>query len=533
MTEVQFPLPFLPRKTAGVMVPLFSLRSSRNLGIGDFADLPPLMDWMASCGLDVVQLLPMNELAPGETSPYQALSGFAADPIYLALDAWDDIARSDDAQKLLHSRTVQKDVAAWRRAPQVAYYPIRMLKDRLLRLAFAAFLRDHWSTETPRAKAFRRFREDHADWLAPYARFRVLRSRYQERDWAEWPQPYRDRDPDALRRLDAEDAEELLYIEYRQWALWEQWQGARREAERRGIRIMGDLPFLVSRDSADVWSRLHEFDTTQTVGAPADPFNPEQDWGLPLFRWSVVDPAELPWWKIRSGMARAWFDLLRLDHVVGFFRVWVMSRDEPSHFEPTDEPDQIRRGERFLRLIAEGANPCLPVAEDLGTIPPFVPQTLARLGIAGHKVLRWERDDGVFREPAAYPYVSLATTGTHDTSTLSMWWKTLPDDERRAFLQLFDPEDVRRSGAEQPGIFTDEWHRLVLDRLIGSGSGLVILPIQDIFGHDEQINVPATVGPHNWTYRLPCPIEDFNRPPLESKGRMLRELLIRHGRILG
>jgi 4-alpha-glucanotransferase len=95
---------------------------------------------------------------------------------------------------------------------------------------------------------------------------------------------------------------------------------------------------------------------------------------------------------------------------------------------------------------------------------------------------------------------------------------------------LFDAEDARRSKADQAGLFTDEWHRLVLDRLLGSGSGLVILPIQDVFGHDEQINIPATVGPHNWTYRLPCPIEELSRPPLDAKGRMLRELLIRHGR---
>src|SRR3970282_604408 len=117
------------------------------------------------------------------------------------------------------------------------------------------------------------------------------------------------------------------------------------------------------------------------------------------------------------------------------------------------------------------------------------------MGIAGHKVLRWERDDGVYRDPASYPYVSLATPGTHDTGTLSMWWKTLSEDERRAFLRLVDAEGGRRAKAYQSALCTVGWHRLVLDRLIASGSGLVILPIQDVFGHDEQINVPATVRP--------------------------------------
>jgi 4-alpha-glucanotransferase len=515
------------------MVPLFSLRTSRDLGIGDVLDLIPLMDWMVSCGLEVLQLLPLNELTPGETSPYQALSGLAADPIYLALDAWTDVAENEEALQWLRSPEVQHDLASWLESPRVEYTSVRALKDRLLRLGFSNFLSREWSADTPRAQTFRQFCHTHADWLEPYAMFRLLKTCYQGRDWAEWPIAHRDRSPEALRQLETDHASELLYIRYLQWAAWEQWQGVRREARQRGIRIMGDLPFLVSRDSVDVWSRRDEFDLTRSVGAPKEPAYPEQSWGLPLFRWSVMEAEQFPWWRLRLRMARTWFDMMRLDHVVGFFRVWVMSNHEPSHFEPGEETEQITRGETFLRLILESSTECLPIAEDLGTIPPFVRDTLTRLGIAGHKVLRWERADGVYREPAAYPYVSLATTGTHDTSTLSMWWKTLPDDERRAFLQLFDPEDVRRSGAEQPGIFTDEWHRLVLDRLLGSGSGLVILPIQDIFGHDEQINVPATVGPHNWTYRLPCPIEDFNRPPLEGKARVLRELLIRHGRILG
>jgi 4-alpha-glucanotransferase len=530
LKEVPLRLPFLPRKTAGVMVPLFSLRTSSDFGIGDFRDLTPLMDWMASCGLEVLQLLPMNELAPGETSPYQALSALAADPIYLAVDQMEDVVRCEDAQRTLDSPAVRRDLASWRSAPRVAYQPIRDLKDRLLRMGFAFFVRWEWKADTPRAHAFRRFLRDHADWLEPYARFRVLKALHGGRDWAEWPPAYRQRDPEAIRRLSVEHADELLYRQYLQWMLWDQWQAARREARRRGIRLMGDLPFLVSRDSADVWSRLDEFDISQTVGAPADPVNPEQDWGLPLFRWSVMEAAGFPWWTLRVRAARAWFDLLRLDHVVGFFRVWVMSKQAPSRFEPQDEAQQIRRGERFLTMIAESAGDCLPVAEDLGTIPPFVRETLSQMGIAGHKVLRWERDNGIYRDPVSYPYVSLATPGTHDTGTLSTWWKTLPEDERRAFLNLFDHQDVRRSKADQAGSFTDDWHRLVLDRLIGSGSGLVILPLQDVFGHDEQINVPSTVGPHNWTYRLPCLIEELSRPPLEANGRTLRELLIRHGR---
>jgi 4-alpha-glucanotransferase len=124
----------------------------------------------------------------------------------------------------------------------------------------------------------------------------------------------------------------------------------------------------------------------------------------------------------------------------------------------------------------------------------------------------------------------MATTGTHDTPTLATWWKTAPESEREAFAKLFDPQDVRRSGALEPGTFSDEWHRLILDRLFGSGSGLVILPFQDVFAREERVNVPATVGPHNWTYRIPCTIEELSHPPFDAKGQMVRELLKKHGR---
>lgn len=531
MPDLSYPLPFLPRKMAGVMAPLSSLRSTRNWGVGDFGDLPALMRWMKDCGLEVLQLLPLNEMGPGEACPYQALSGLASDPIYLALDQWEDVAESPTARGLIAEEVFTREVAAWRREDRVQFRAVRALKDRVLRAAFADFLGRHGGPYSERGQAFRDFREANAKWLSPFARFRVLKTLHQHRDWSEWPDRLRQAAPDALARLDVEHFKDILYIQYQQWALWEQWRTVRRDAEHLGIRLAGDLPFLVSRDSADVWARQSEFDLTHTIGAPVEPAYPEQDWGLPLFRWTVIEPAGFPWWRQRLALAREWFDLLRIDHVVGLFRVWVMAEGETSHFDPADEPEQIRRGEVFLSMIAEELGRCLPIAEDLGVIPPFVRATLARMGIAGHKVLRWERDDGVYREPGKYPFVSMATTGTHDTSTLSVWWKTAEPWEREAFAELFDPEDLRRSNAWEPGTFTDDWHRLILDRVFGAGSGLVIVPFQDLFGHEEQINVPATVGPHNWTYRIPCTIDELSRPPYEEKGKMVRSLLEKHGRV--
>jgi 4-alpha-glucanotransferase len=489
------------------------------------------MAWMQGCGVEVLQLLPMNEMGPGETCPYQALSGLASDPIYLALDQWEDVAESPTAQGLLSAEHAARDLAAWRREDRVQFRAVREFKDRVLRAAFADFLTKHGGPYSDRGQAFRDFREANSKWLTPFARFRVLKTLHQHRDWKEWPAPLRDAVPNALARLDIDHFKDLLYVQYQQWALWEQWQGVRREAERFGIKIAGDLPFLVSWDSADVWSNREAFDLTHTIGAPEEPTNPEQDWGLPWFRWSVAEAAGFPWWRRRLGIMREWFDIVRIDHVVGLFRVWVMAKGETSRFDPGEEPEQVRRGEVFLTLIADALNGCVPIAEDLGLIPPFVRATLNRMGIAGHKVLRWERDDTVYRDPSDYPFASMATTGTHDTPTVSVWWKTAEDWEREAFLELFDPEDAERAGALLPNTFTDDWHQMILDRVFGSGSGLVLLPFQDVFGQDDQINVPATVGPHNWTYRIPCAIADLSRPPYDAKGKMVRTLLEKHGRV--
>lgn len=530
MPDVHFPLPFLPRRAAGVMVPLSSLRSTRNWGIGDFGDLPPFMRWMRECGLGVLQLLPLNEMGPGEACPYQALSGLASDPIYLALDQWEDVAESPTARSLIAEDAFVRDVEAWRCEDRVQFRAVRECKDRVLRAAFADFLTRHGGPYSDRGQAFRDFREANTKWLTPFARFRVLKALHQHRQWSEWPDQIRQAASGALARFDVEHFKDLLYIHYQQWALWEQWKVVRRDAQALGILIGGDLPFLVSRDSADVWSRQPDFDMTHTIGAPVEPAYPEQDWGLPMFRWPVVEASGFPWWRQRLAIARQWFDLVRIDHVVGLFRVWVMAPGETSRFDPAEEPEQIRRGEVFLTMIADALGSCMPIVEDLGVIPPFVRSTLGRMGIAGHKVLRWERDDNVYREPTKYPFVSMATTGTHDTSPLAVWWKTAPDEERRSFAALFDPEAVRRSGALEPRTFPPDWHRMILDRLIGSGSGLVLLPFQDVFGHEDQINVPATVSPQNWTYRIPYTLDELSRPPYDATTRMVRDLLLKHGR---
>jgi len=465
-----------------------------------------------------------------ETSPYQALSGFALDPIYLSLLSWDDFKKSA-AGRAFSAASTQEEFHRLQASKDVDYEAIRRFKTPLLEETFHYFLNEEWKKNTDRAQSFRRFMDEHSDWLDDYVLFRLLKEKNDWRYWKEWPAPYRNRNKSELKKIQHQNSERLLFFKYLQWALSEQWKEVRAHARRRNVLIMGDLPFLVSGDSADVWSHPESFSDVDSVGAPPDVFNDKgQDWGLPLFDWKVMEKQRFLWWRLRIRHAREHYDLIRLDHVVGFYRVWVIPKEGEPHFEPNEEAEQIKRGKQLLTAIIEEAGMCIPVAEDLGVIPDFVRETLTQFGIAGHKVLRWEKRDHVYLDPKDYPFISLATTGTHDTSTLMNWWDEISLEERAAFLKMLD-EGI---GIAPEAPFSDRLQQAILERLIRSGSSLVLFPIQDILGLPDQINIPATVGAHNWRFRLPSPLHYFDQiSPFKERTSSFASLIDRHQRYDG
>src|SRR5262249_22232301 len=154
-------------------------------------------------------------------------------------------------------------------------------------------------------------------------------------------------------------------------------------------------------------------------------------WGLPPCGWPVMAKDDFGWLRSRAARVAALFDGCRVDHVVGYYRMWVRPAEEPADYVPEAEADQLTLGERLLGALLAAAEPMQLNAEDLGNVPDFVRDSLARVGIPGYRVLRWEDDDGVFRDPREYPRLSVATTGTHDTSTLATWWEEELDDAGR------------------------------------------------------------------------------------------------------
>jgi 4-alpha-glucanotransferase len=269
---------FASGRHAGALVPLFSIPSRQSWGIGEITDLAPFARWLQSSGMDIVQILPVNEMADGQNSPYSALSAMAIDPIYIGLADVEEFAGTGGEQALPPDDRARLDAA--RASRSVDHRTVRALKCRVLDDAFGRFVSHEWRTASERARAFQAFMERERWWLEEYALFRSLHAENLGRYWTEWDPALRDREPHAIEEARERLSTRILYYAWVQWIAHAQWQRARRDCG--GVGIFGDFPFMVSGDSADVWSRQDEFRVDASVGVPPDAFSETgQDWGLP------------------------------------------------------------------------------------------------------------------------------------------------------------------------------------------------------------------------------------------------------------
>lgn len=529
------------RRVAGVTVPLFSIRSRRSFGIGEIGDLFELGAWLAEAGFSLVQLLPLGEIAGDESSPYGALSAFGIDPMYISYADVPDITPSDMRAAIGGSGGAALLERA-RGATGIDYEAVRTLKRRALHFAFEVFSSGDLKKGGLRAASLAAFLGQNEWWLADYALFRAVKDAHAGKPWWEWPAPLARREPGALEAARRALSREILRHQYAQWIAHGQWGDACARLRARGVSVMGDLPFMVGGDSADVWANQREFRLDMAVGVPPDQFDEDgQDWGLPPYHWDRMRADNFAWIRRRALYTGLLYDRFRIDHLVGFYRTYMRpmaTRKLPSGklakgaFDPPEEVVQLAHGEEVVRAMVEGGRErgAALVAEDLGTVPDFVRASLARMGVPGYKVLIWEKDGDVFRDPKKYPEVSVACFGTHDTAPVAVWWEGLSASERRAALAIpgLAAHEEKASFGEK---FTPELHRALLDLIHGSGSELTLLLMQDVLGSRERINTPSTVGPQNWTYRLPGTVEELRADrAVQRLWAMVRESITKSGR---
>lgn len=498
-------------KGAGTAVPVFSLRTERDFGIGEFRDLRPLVDWAAATGQSIIQLLPINDTTRKggweDSYPYSPVSSFALNPMYIHLQ---DLGIREDA-------AFRKKQAELNRLPGIDYPKVFKAKMALVRKAF-----EQNGARDLASAAFKKFYRKNISWLGEYAEFCAQRDGLETEYYA-WMQYH----------LDKQLSEEVVY------------------AHSKGVYLKGDLPIGVSRDSAEAYWHPELFNLDSSTGAPPDYFSVDgQNWGFPTYNWEEMAKDNFAWWKARLRKMSEYFDAFRIDHILGFFRIWEIPvefqtgleghfnpampyseqeitsallpidglfHEDPRHpgmYQPYITPDTgslewwqkerfdnmyndffFRRHEEFWKRNAEiklpellGATGMLACGEDLGMMPDCVP------GAMEHERILSLKMRGMLGE-GEWKYLSVCATSSHDMETLRMQCE-------------HDPEP---------------WEcRNMLAEFLNSPSMLAIFPIQDWLSLDaglrrkergeERINQPA--DPNNkWKFRLHLNLDTLTDAP--------------------
>lgn len=562
------------QRRAGVFVPVFALRTETDLGIGDTGSLRKMIDWCREMDFSILQILPINETSE-DNSPYNAISSLALEPTTLEISPELIPGLTSTDMKKLATATLLKKL----RNGHVQYKAVKKLKRDLIECAFKKF------NDPKKAKTFADAKKEFeafksfAKGLGEYAFFRALVDQYGHPNWEAWSKDHKTFAAAKQWFADLSEAKQaaftkkIEFFSYVQWLLDRQWKGVREYGESKGVYLMGDIPFGVSRCSADVWIHPNLFNLDWSAGAPpegwfkGDPFTEKwgQNWGVPVYNWDAMKKDNYAWWRRRIQATARYFKLFRIDHILGFYRIFAFPwqpRDNHLYtnmdskkveaklgalpqFIPGDDkvPEEAKinqeQGEMLLKMVLDAAGDATVVGEDLGAVPDYARPSLEKLGISGYKVPMFEREYGTdeYRNPEQYPVLSVATLSTHDHPTMlgfwESWWNKFEEMERRRANGTLDKEfeqDATRTSWEIYRTQRFAWiddrtmirnyepqvREAILRRMFKSSSWFALLMITDVFGLKLRFNVPGPVADSNWSERLPFTMtEMFNAPALE------------------
>ena len=552
------------KRQAGILIPAFSPRREGDFGIGDTLALREWIDWAARYGVSFIQLLPLNENGADE-SPYSAISSVALDPIYLTLTPaeipWlneQDISKARDrAGPALY-------------AERVDYPAVRSAKSTLLELAWSKFEQ----ASPALVDEFERFKKKEAVWLDDYCLFRLLMRQHGESlTWDKWPDscntPTKARDFLAKqRKIDTISIDYRLgFFAFVQWLCFRQWRALRAHADSVGVKLMGDIPIGISWHSCDVFFNRKEFHLDWCGGSPpegmsqSDPFFQQwgQNWGIPLYRWDHMEANGFSWWKTRIARLTEIFEMFRLDHILGFYRIYAfpwrpernseflgLSHEQaaqitgghlPRWFLRPDDTVENKAANRAdgdvrLRAILEAADGAEVIAEDLGWVPDYVRPHLSDLGIAGFRIPHWDCNEYGHPTPGnSFPENSFATFSTHDHDPVNgIWrgcltviaqhnyhptehsgWQAQGAHGTLRILSEFAGIPIAANGPWPP--YTEGIRLRLIKALFSSNSRHAVLMITELFGLDVRINHPGTTGGENWRFRIPWTLNQIESDP--------------------
>lgn len=473
----------MTRRESGILLHPTSLPG--RMGIGDLGpQARRFLDWLEAAGQSVWQVLPLGPTGFGN-SPYNASSTFAGNPMLISPDRLVDASLLPPSalEKLPELPTDRVD---FRRATAS--------KNDLLRTSWEYFVA--WAPEAVKddLKAFCEAPEQRV-WLDDWALFAALKAKFSGKPWQEWPRELAIRSAAALEEARRELDDEIAYHRYVQFLFCRQWYELKADANRRGIRIFGDLPFYVALDSADVWAnpRLFSLDDDArplyVAGVPPDYFSATgQLWGNPIFRWDRLEEEGYAWWIERLRHSLRLTDLLRIDHFRAFVDFWQV---------PVGEQTAINGrwvrgpGRPLFDALREALGDVSLVAEDLGMITEEVRELRQSLGVPGMKVLQFGFDTVDSEHlPHRVTPDTVYYTGTHDNDTAVGWHSVMGTEQRQRVRTYL-------------GHSASTIHQNMIRTVLVSVAGLAVIPMQDVLGlgSDERMNRPGE--PHgNWEWRL-------------------------------
>jgi 4-alpha-glucanotransferase len=544
-------------KIWGLALQLYSLRSLSNWGAGDFTDLGKVVEWAGRrLGAGIIGLNPLHALKnshPHHLSPYAPNSRLFLNELYIDLERLPEFHASPDAQRQRQTQEFRVKLESARKADRVDYDAVASLKRTMLDLAYRQFLKDNYSGVEPslqptsaRGWLLERFIKEEGESLEQFAVFQVLEEERRLVDskptvWHEWPKQYITPTAPAVKEFAKRHRKRVRFFQYIQWIAADQLKdaGARASQLPMTIGLYCDLALGSDRSGAEAWMLQEALALDADCGAPPDAFAPQgQNWGFAPFHPHRLKAAayrpfiELLRKNLRQGGA------IRIDHVMALFRLfWVPRGLTAAAGAYVQQP-----AEDLLSLLAlESVRArTLVIGEDLGTVPDYVREQLARYRILSYRVFYFERNwDGTCKPPSAYPSQSLAVVTTHDLPTLAGYWLG-EDIYLRAGLGMYANEQAKQQALEErardkgrilsalrtagllpPGIsedpgqvpgMTKELCDAIHAFLGRSDAWIVMANLDDLIGEVTQMNLPGTVDAYpNWSRKLSLSLEELQR----------------------
>lgn len=532
-------------KVWGISVQLYSLRSERNWGVGDFADLRYLIESAVKFGADFVGINPLHQLytaVPDWASPYSAASRRWLNTLYIAVDTLPEFKFSRSVQHWYNEHS--EEISALRQTETVDYKKVSALKITALEQLFAFSKRSKSKSVVARRQQFSAFVKAYGKALRNQALFQVLDNLEQQGlpeddnkiGWLGWRAEWRQLTTKRRRELLTQYAERVEFFMWLQWLAETQLAEVQAFCREKGMRlgIYGDLAVQSSRGSADVWTDPNLYCVDASIGAPPDPLGPVgQNWNLPPY-----NPSELiargfePFIELlRANMKH--FGVLRIDHIMGLFRLWLIPKDKKAsdgcyvHY-PFDALMAIL-------AIESQRNQCLIIGEDLGTICDEVRSKLTTFFVFSYFVLYFARQGKFFPHAEDFPRNAFATIGTHDLASLSAFWHCR-DLEIFRDLQVLTGDNLQQKyddRVEDKQALLDTLHRdgylppdyegdaltmamhdhlnEVIHRYLAEGeSRLIGVQLENLIGQEVSFNLPGTSKEYpNWRRKLAVPLEQI------------------------